>query len=1434
MVMRARKLNRANVKERISMFDKRLFSLAPGVGRLVAAKVLCQWVGLLANVVFVVTVVVMLSPALAVVESAFDPMFSMGDSGLISRLFIGFGYGGFSAETYVGCVLAIVVCAVLRFLMMRAAAYFGAEAAERVKLALREQLFNKMLAIGPSYSQHISTADVVQSAGEGIEQIQSFFELFLPQLFYAILAPVTLFFIVAPINMPTAVTLLVCAPLIVLIVGMVAMRAARVFKKYWGKYTDMGSVFLDNVQGLETLKTFDADAHAAKKMGEQAEQFRVMTMNVLRIQLRSLTAMDVVAYGGAAAGVGVSIWQYASGAALPLAGVLLIVLLSADFFIPLRQLGSFFHVAMNGMTSTKRIFALLDTPIPAHGMQEMPEFGASDNGVDVCFDDVSFRYVDVNTDAAAAVSVAADTAVTADMETGKTGQIGGKSGVVGAGKTGMSKDDDGSVVALHGVSFTARRGQVTAIVGPSGSGKSTAVELLSGNLSGYEGCMWLQSGNTGNNSTQRYQINDLSIESLTREIAIVAAQSHLFAGTLRDNLLMAKPDATESELWQALEAAHISDFVRAQSQELGLAIEQGASNLSGGQKQRIAIARALLREPAVYIFDEATSSVDVESETLILQTIRALADRGKTVIMVTHRMANAADADHVVVFEHGRVSEQGTHAELMRANGTYAKLFHAQQTVENIGLRNNATHSTSASHALKASDSAESVTQRAEMGLQVSDSAESVTQRAEMGLQVSDSAETDNQLTKNTAQLSDSPESVTQRAETTSRMSDSAETDAQGAKTGVRMSDSAESDAKTIPTSRLIARLLKEVGPQRKYMIVACVCGTLGHLAATFLPVFGIAAAFAAVGSPVWNLSVPAALAAMAVCALIRGGMRYAEQFMNHNVAFRLLALFRAKAFAALRRLAPAKLAGKGKGDLIALVTTDVELLEIFFAHTISPVVIAIVTAVVYALALLTLSPPLAATLIIAHLIIGVILPKLFASAVRGIGPELRKESSALDDEMLDDMRGIGEIIRFGQGDARLASIQRRTRSLWVKRVRLSVKNGDFAGFGAVLVMLFTAIAAFLAMTLCTAVSTAADMSEGLMWMGSVGSNAPALVAAFVLLASSFGPTLALSALPANLTQTFASARRLFALMDEAPAVVEQGSERPEYQGMTMRDVTFGYGSGARISGERTPNGRSEHATGMSPARPAEAQSSGEQGAGIASQPVLDHVSLDVSRQGILGIQGPSGRGKSTMLKLLMRYWDPDSGTISLSDVPLPQVDAGWRRRVQTMMGQETYLFDGTIRENLAIACNDADFSDSGSNSGSNFCSNSSSNAGGDSADSSDSDLAHDIPDSVLREALAKASALELVDALPNGLDTQVGELGGRLSEGEKQRIGLARMFLRDSDLVLFDEPTSRLDAYNESVILGSINDLAERGSAVVLVSHRDSTMRIADRILRM
>ena len=324
-----------------------------------------------------------------------------------------------------------------------------------------------------------------------------------------------------------------------------------------------------------------------------------------------------------------------------------------------------------------------------------------------------------------------------------------------------------------------------------------------------------------------------------------------------------------------------------------------------------------------------------------------------------------------------------------------------------------------------------------------------------------------------------------------------------------------------------------------------------------------------------------------------------------------------------------------------------------------------------------------------------------------------------------------------------------------------------------------------------------------------------------MLLASSFGPTLALSALPANLTQTFAAARRLFALMDETPAVEERGDFLPRYHGMSMHDVTFGYGNSSEV-----PTSGSD----------ADAPES-------SAEPILNHVSLDVPQHGILGVQGPSGRGKSTLLKLLMRYWDPQSGLVALSEVPLPQIDAHHRRRVQTMMGQETYLFDGTIRENLLMACDrgDADRAgkagdpDDSATSGRALLTPTAPPVSWNAADSVLSTRTPlSVGDDVLRAALAKASALELVDSLPQGLDTSVGELGGRLSEGERQRIGLARVFLRNASLVLFDEPTSRLDAYNESVILQSIDALAQQGSAVLLVSHRDSTMRIADRIVRM
>ena len=1321
---------------RCAVFDKRLFSLTPGIGKLVAAKVVALWLSLLADVLFAFMMANLLVSVLqCAIWTAQGLDVVMPTTNLLLALLV-----------------LLTVC-VVKYLTSRSAASFGTEAAERVKLALRERLYRKMLAMGPSYASRVRTADVVQSAGEGIDQIQSFFELFLPQLFYAVLAPVTLFAVLMPVNIPAAVVLLACAPLIVLVVGVVAMSAARAFKRYWGKYTDMGAAFLDNMQGLETLKAFDADDRAAADMDEKAEAFRVMTMQVLQIQLRSLTAMDAVAYGGTAAGIGVAVWQFLVGG-VDLAGAMIVVFLSASFFLPLRQLGSYFHVAMNGMTSTKRIFALLDAPEPERGDAALPGGG---HDLTVTFDAVGYRYADADS---VDGSVGADGSINADSDTSHASVSSGE-------PTGTDSDTSAAATALPApaladVSFTARPGTLTAIVGESGSGKSTTAALLAGTLAGYEGSITLSAGAAINDMTLDgetiasaesdaaeppfVELRDLSVDAMTSAVSLVSSRSHLFAGTLRENLLMAAPEVADDELWAALELTHIADFVREQPEGLDMPIAPDAANLSGGQRQRLAIARALLCNTPIYVFDEATSSVDAESEAVILDTIRELA-RSATVIMITHRMANAVTADQVVVFDHGRVGETGTHTALMARGGVYADLFRAQQVIEHVGHRTATGTSASAMPA-----------QNGQVVVAGSLASESVTGSA-----------------------LDHPCGEAEPAPSAS---------------GVTSGKADAADG----TGALIRRLLHEVGPLRPTMIAACAFGTLGHLAATFLPVFGVIALFATLEEPVWGVSMTAGFAAMAVCAVIRGLMRYAEQYMNHNVAFKLLALFRSKAFAAMRRLAPAKLDGRGKGDLIALITTDVELLEIFFAHTISPVVIAVVTTVAFAVALAFLNPWFAPLLIVMHLLVGVVLPRLFATGVRYLGPNIRRDAASLDDTMLDDMRGLDEIIRFGAGERRLGAILERSRELWHQRVKLSLNNGRFGGIGGVMVVLATALAGALALVLAW---------YGLADVDGVGE----LFAAVVLIASSFGPTLALSALPASLTQTFASARRLFALMDEVPAVEETGTLTPAYSGMALDHVSFaypdqktGHGSNPNADLDQGANGTTRHAA-------------ADHAAGVFTD-----LSLEIPAHGILGVQGPSGRGKSTMLKLLMRYWDPQAGLVTMSGEDLRTVDAHHRRRVQTMLAQETYLFDGTIRENLRLANQEAD-------------------------------------DEMLRGALAKASALRLVESLPDGLDTQVGELGGRLSEGERQRIGLARVFLRHADLVLLDEPTSRLDAFNEAVILQSINELASeprgddgvggigsgdfgndkggpdsagQGVAIVLVSHRDSTMRVADTVVRV
>ncbi|KFI76482.1 ATP-binding cassette domain-containing protein [Bifidobacterium mongoliense] len=1303
------------------MFDKRLLSLVPGVRRLMIGKVIAMWVSLMMDIAFVFTLVGLLGALFAHVEPL--ALLDCARRGSLATCLAGaqahdltrfapdgplqldvFGYGEY--------LLAFVLIAVCKYVATLLASTCGDRAAQRVKLALRERLYRKVLRLGPAYTQRVRTSEVIQAAGEGIDKVQSIYELFLPQVVFAIVAPLTLFAVLLPVNAIAASVMLVCAPLIIVITRMVSAHASRTFGRYWGRYADMGAAFLDNLQGLETLKSFDADSRAAATMAKKAEDFRTATMRVLRVQLRSLCAMDVVAYGGAAAGIIAAVWQFAYGR-IWLPNAMLIVLLSVSFFLPVRQLGSYFHVAMSGVASSRRLFALLDAPEPEYGDVRLPEdVGA----VSIAFDRVDYAYESDRTPGHAPGHASVHASAT------------------------VSKP--ASMKALRGVSFTADVGSLTAIVGASGSGKSTAAALLAGQLVGYHGSIGLRyRGLTGPGAGE---LRTLSRESHSALVTLVTTHSYLLAGTLRDNLAMARPNATDNEMWQALKRARIDGFVYRESKGLDMRIEQGAANLSGGQRQRLCIARALLHDTPVYVFDEATSSVDARSEALIVGTIRELA-QNHTVLMITHRLADAVNADRIVVMDHGQVVEQGGHEALIARNGVYATLFRAQQAKERVSWRGNGPRSPESVDAMARSASRVSTAHGSAATIPASNPAPQLeTQPA----------------SNPAAQLASQPESQPER---------------QSAPQPVPGSP------KPLSTFAVVRRLLSVVGPLWPVMALACVFGILGQLAAALLPVSGVLALFAALNHPIWGIGMEPAVIVMVVCALVRGAMRMAEQLMNHDVAFRLLALLRNRMFAALRRLAPAKLVGKGRGDLVSLVTADVELLEIFFAHTISPTVIALVTTVVFAVGVGMLHPWFALLLVIAHLLVGLILPRIFALSVHTVGPRLRSRAAALDDAMFDDLRGIGEIIRYGRGPVRLERIIGKARSLRALQSKISRRTARFHALSGVLVMCATMAAAVVAMAL--AQTDAALIPAGLV--------------AFTLLSGSFGPTLALGALPANLTQTFAAARRLFALIDEKPAVEENGTETPQYDGMALEHVDFAY------------------------AQP------------DAVRRVLRDYSLRVPAHGILGIQGRSGRGKSTVLHLLMRYWDPQAGQVVFSGRPLTVVDAAYRRHAQAFMSQETYLFDGTIRDNLLMACADGHVDGKGNvvsgegPQGSHAIANS---VAGPAANvTSDA-----VTDDVLLEALRHASALDLVESLPHGLDTEVGELGGRLSEGERQRLGLARIFLRGASLALFDEPTSRVDALNEAVMLHSIAELADHGTAVVLVSHREQAMQIADEVVRM
>ncbi len=595
------------------MINKRLIGTVRKSKKYIIGNVAAQWCSLAANIAMMTAV-----------------------TGLLASLFHK------TADKDSGFLTAAIAAAavMIRFICTILSSRMGYLSSKSVKKTLREAIYGKLLRLGASYKEQVNTSEVVQVAVEGVEQLETYFGAYLPQFFYAMLAPLTLFAYLCFVNVPSAVVLLVCVPLIPIAIAAVQTWAKKLLSKYWGQYTALGDTFLENLQGLTTLKIYQSDGFKHEEMNREAENFRKITMKVLTMQLNSITLMDLIAYGGAALGVIMAATQFRTGD-VTLSGCLLIILISADFFIPMRQLGSFFHVAMNGMAASDKIFRLLDLPEPAGKTGLFPE----DYGI-VC-DNLRFSYGENSSDE--------------ELSSDK------------GNSSGSGSPSDRGREILRGIRMQFPKGGFVSIVGESGCGKSTVAAVLMGRNQGYRGSVKIGDK----------ELSDIREAELMENITYISHQSYLFKGTVRENLLMGKPDASDRELWAVLERANLAGFLKSEG-GLDTLLMENASNFSGGQRQRLALARALLHDSPVYIFDEATSNIDAESENDIMREIHGLAGK-KTVILISHRLANVTASDNIYVMDAGSVAESGSHEELLAGDGIYAKLCNTQQSLENYG-----------------------------------------------------------------------------------------------------------------------------------------------------------------------------------------------------------------------------------------------------------------------------------------------------------------------------------------------------------------------------------------------------------------------------------------------------------------------------------------------------------------------------------------------------------------------------------------------------------------------------------------------------------------------------------------------------------------------------------------------------------------------------
>ena len=1058
--------------------------MVPGAVKFIVADVAFQWVALACNIALFVVIGLFLQ---ATLEGAAD------------------------AGMAIGVLAASAVAIVVRMVCQTAAQRMGRKAASCAKCSIRQQVYDKLAALGPAYSETVATAVAVQVSVEGTEQLESYFGQYLPQLFYALLAPLTLFVALSPLSLPAAVALLVCVPLIPASIVCVQKIARRTMRNYWGSYTDLGSMFLEAIQGLTTLKIYSADARKHEEMNGAAESFRKATMRLLTMQLNSITVMDLFAFGGAAVGMIAVLWQFSCGAAT-FAAAFSIVFLSSEFFIPMRTLGSFFHTAMGGMAAAEKMYAILDAPLPVDGAREVDP---RDARVECC---------------------------------------------------GVGYSYDGKRQVLEGVDFSAPRGSFIGVTGESGSGKSTLAGILSGANARYAGEV----------SIGGIDLRDISAESLRKTVTTVPFSSYVFKGTLRENLLLAKPDASDDELWEALAKCRLAGFAR-ESGGLDMEIAAEGANLSGGQRQRLAFARALLHDSPIYIFDEATSNIDAESEAAIISAARELAG-SHTVIMISHRLSAIEHADEIYVLEQGKLVEHGTHSQLLARGCAYARLWKSQSQLEAF---------------------AQGDGEAASGETAIPGASATLGEGATLGAGV--------------------PESPHEADEPVQPAGDA------------RRGKAGTAAPRRRSNFSIMARLVGLTRPLLPVMALAIVLGVLGFLAAIFLIVFAACGLLGAAGS--WDV-VPlgVACALVAVCGVVRGPLRYGEQLCNHYLAFKILALVRDKVFGKMRTLAPAKLEGRDKGDLVSLLTGDIELLEVFYAHTLSPAAIALVVSVVMVAFTATLSPLLAAYAAFSYAVVGIAVPWISSKASGTGGREVRDAIGSINAFVLDSLRGLRETLQFGRADDRALELACRMSDLAKVEGRLKDRTA-------------------VAMAATGAVVLALDMGMLLAAMhlanGGVVAFGPAAIACAALM-SSFGPVIAVANLGSTLQQTLASGARVLDVLDESPQTVEieDGVSLDGFYGVAASHVDFSYGDAC----------------------------------------VLSDVELSIQPGQVVRIAGRSGSGKSTLLKLFMRFWDVSSGAIEVSGRDVRRVATASLRQVEGFMTQETHLFAGTVRDNLSFA----------------------------------------------------------------------------------------------------------------------------------------------------